>query len=900
MKKTKIIIAMLIVLALLLSNVVVLLNNKSIAVQSNVTVIIDSDMEQHLELSDGVQNQQGKLEGTVLTFTCEDNSTYSFRLMQGNTPLVLTRETFGPDEHGGYNDVFMIEGLESNENIYIEGTNIDLGKVRLMYDGISQGMWDEDHNNIWESQQLVNIDDVNHYQFKIEEIYQENPGQPGNPEPGEPIEDTMYNVNFGTASWVVYDETITASVNGKVINNGIVEIKGDEIITLSDNFDNRIMQVTVRVVEPEDDDPNHWFSTELEVNGDLETCIAALRAEFLPNDKTIQFEVEKKQQHGPEMPQLPEGNTDTVVTLTSDAEHAGSYANARVAINGYEAILEPPEDYHEGDPIPESFDVPVRYMYDAENDNNQVTISFSTLFIEKYVGTVTINGVPYTVSEYIDYTDRTDWLDHYGMQCVGFEIDGVAYADNYVIEVNIEPQEGKDQYIGNFLWTIDPDAVGTDEYIGHSRLELVKVVYWMNIGPDEEEVVVTAENVDQDPYIEYFPDGMVGSLVVPEGAECTMRIIPDYGYQVTSFGVNGGVIIAGDDIAEFTFPIHKGNFHLCAEVSKVEDAVDAKSEKVKSGNIEIGKNEIDAGSVVLTVNDIEPSAAKKEKFEEAAGEYKIDSYLDIDLDQVIFKGTSDDVWANRIHELRGEATITLQLEDGVDGNDIIIVHNVDDGDEYEVIEITSYDPETNTITFKTKSFSNYAIASKSTKEETYTITTGNYVLVFTDLEGHEFKAEIVDIMTLTDEQLKEFDITKEEYKKAKEKITESVKKSGTLLAVYNINVSDNNYEHNGKVQIKIKLTDEMKKYSSFKLINIDEDDFSAKDVVELKVEGDYLVGELPHLSVYALVGDTAKEANPTTGDNIVKYIIIFAIAVVGVVVIMRLNKKTTKGNKKAE
>ena len=47
--------------------------------------------------------------------------------------------------------------------------------------------------------------------------------------------------------------------------------------------------------------------------------------------------------------------------------------------------------------------------------------------------------------------------------------------------------------------------------------------------------------------------------------------------------------------------------------------------------------------------------------------------------------------------------------------------NVHDGDKYEIIKIDSYDPETNTITFKTKSFSNYAIASKissSTTEET--------------------------------------------------------------------------------------------------------------------------------------------------------------------------------------
>ena len=33
----------------------------------------------------------------------------------------------------------------------------------------------------------------------------------------------------------------------------------------------------------------------------------------------------------------------------------------------------------------------------------------------------------------------------------------------------------------------------------------------------------------------------------------------------------------------------------------------------------------------------------------------------------------------------------------------------------EIIKIDSYDPETNTITFKTKSFSNYAIATRDTE-----------------------------------------------------------------------------------------------------------------------------------------------------------------------------------------
>ena len=67
---------------------------------------------------------------------------------------------------------------------------------------------------------------------------------------------------------------------------------------------------------------------------------------------------------------------------------------------------------------------------------------------------------------------------------------------------------------------------------------------------------------------------------------------------------------------------------------------------------------------------------------------------------------------NRIDELDKETTITMKLADGINTNDIVLVHNVHDGDKYEIIQIESYDSETNIITFKTKSFSNYAIALK--------------------------------------------------------------------------------------------------------------------------------------------------------------------------------------------
>lgn len=207
-----------------------------------------------------------------------------------------------------------------------------------------------------------------------------------------------------------------------------------------------------------------------------------------------------------------------------------------------------------------------------------------------------------------------------------------------------------------------------------------------------------------------------GNITLPGEATVTMRVVPDYGYQVTS--VNGGENFQTTDegISEFTVVVHHGEAgYFQAEVTEVPNEVKANSEKVTAGTVRIANDEIDSGTVRLYVDDVELSSDKIKGFENAAGEYTIGNYLDINLSKALYKGddTGEDVWDEQIHHLNKEATISLKLAKGIDVNDIVLVHNIDDGDEYEVIEIESYNPKTRVITFKTKSFSNYAIAFKN-------------------------------------------------------------------------------------------------------------------------------------------------------------------------------------------
>ena len=366
--------------------------------------------------------------------------------------------------------------------------------------------------------------------------------------------------------------------------------------------------------------------------------------------------------------------------------------------------------------------------YDVNDGDTTVTFTFESLWVERYYGDIIINGTPYTVSNYLDFDNRTAWLNaNQGRQVVSFDIPNVPKAADYDITVNHGDNNGT-IWFANFLWTADPSQAAGPDYIGHSKLEFVKAQYEVN---NTNYTVTSADTVGHmtpegnfntfqsaDGYLRYgvmnnvnFDDG---SLTLPGNCYITMRVVPEYGYQVTS--VNGGTNFTTNDagVSEFTMYVPEGtNGYFRATVEKVDDEVKANSSKVTSGSIQISNTELDAGTAQLFVDDAEPTAEKVAEFKDAAQGYNVQSYLDINFAKVLYKGTAADAWVEEIHHLENEATISLQLAEGIDGNEVVIVHNIDDEGEYEVIYPESFDPVTRIVTFKTKSFSGYAIATRT-------------------------------------------------------------------------------------------------------------------------------------------------------------------------------------------
>ena len=450
---------------------------------------------------------------------------------------------------------------------------------------------------------------------------------------------------------------------------------------------------------------------------------------------------------------------------------------------------------------------------------------------------------------------------------------------------------------------------------------------------------------------------------------------PDYGYQATHVRMTEDDPIplsdagfhAAEAIRTFRFAVYPdAHTHFSVVFTATEDIVKANAASISEGSVALAAGELDGGSAVLEVN--EANITNQGDFEAAAEGLVVSEYLDISLHNVFHKGNAEDVWSTPVENLDNPAEITLRLEDGIDTENVKIVHEKGEG-EFELLD-ADYDPETQEITFSTSSFSNYAIAYEEQ-------TQGRYLIDFTnapwtvdgvevDLEGREPGAELmvwittedvipltnfdpdtmdavlivdenvtlrlnvdengntrladvdggvevlppsgamifsvvkkpvdnedfetesytltddkgnvislayeksrvlsftmIDYLAFSPEDLETMGIPQPLYDSMMEGIENATKQHGTLLSFYEIQVENDNgfLIHEGPLYIKIKMTDEMKKYDIFKIVYIDtEDNFATESPITLTQEGGYLVGTLEHLSTYALVGDHAPSA----------------------------------------
>lgn len=367
-----------------------------------------------------------------------------------------------------------------------------------------------------------------------------------------------------------------------------------------------------------------------------------------------------------------------------------------------------------------------------KDDSGNVTFTFGIL-INCRITSVIINDVDY--SNQLPKT-KAEWLEANQNQFDMVNIT-VPFAESYNIKTTTTMDF--EWSIGNFLWSYLEEDKGTDNYIGNGKLEFVSLKFngvtyngLEELNAANKGYLCAGEN----------EEGTEGEAVLPAGAELTVRLVPNAGYQLTSFTCNGLKFTPQEEVGLYTFEVPSGNFHWGASFEKVDDKVKTNSNAVKSGTITLGGEEATmmVGTARLDVTDAEVTEDQKAKFQEKAGDFKVANVLDLSLFNTVYKGSANSSWDTEVIDLTNEAEFTLQLAESIKAEDACLVHEDHDGN-YEMIEGT-FDASTNTIKAKTKGFSNYAVAIKevATTEETEGTTetssnptTGDNIVMYVSL-----------------------------------------------------------------------------------------------------------------------------------------------------------------------
>ncbi|NLK96272.1 MAG: hypothetical protein GX275_13975 [Clostridiales bacterium] len=274
----------------------------------------------------------------------------------------------------------------------------------------------------------------------------------------------------------------------------------------------------------------------------------------------------------------------------------------------------------------------------------------------------------------------------------------------YVVSEKLEYSIQIDKIVRTVVWAYD-DAFGPDGKVEHGTVEIISAIkpgeteQWSGIEP---EIFPGVNNIQ---------DEVGGRVAIIPGSTVTVKIIPDYGYQFMSGSLNGNEVIAGNEVGTFTFVMPNTNLHLSALFTKNPDKVDVSADGITSATIDGGAGVISSGNLKLKVMDSTMKDSEKTEMmsSEACSGVTITNWLKVDLEQIINKGNSLDMWTTELEELSQKVTIALNVGTKLDATKSYVVIRKHKG-VYEQIPAT-YDKAKGTLTFKSDKFSDYAIGT---------------------------------------------------------------------------------------------------------------------------------------------------------------------------------------------
>lgn len=189
--------------------------------------------------------------------------------------------------------------------------------------------------------------------------------------------------------------------------------------------------------------------------------------------------------------------------------------------------------------------------YATGNIKNKITIQLA--FGDGNIGNVSINGMYMALPN--GTTDRVE-----------FEVEPANKYEIIVTKSNDDSNIPK-----TIIWDSDKTnnpSIKDNELLKNGTIEILDI-------KDSSGNSVGLSNVKQD-----LNKNNGWASIVP-GSKVILRLKPDYGYQLTSITINDKKLVAGKEQSTFEYIMPDTNVHISGIFEKLDDKVNAKSDKVK-------------------------------------------------------------------------------------------------------------------------------------------------------------------------------------------------------------------------------------------------------------------------------------------------------------------------------
>ena len=292
--------------------------------------------------------------------------------------------------------------------------------------------------------------------------------------------------------------------------------------------------------------------------------------------------------------------------------------------------------------------------------------------------------------------------DEYEIQFYGAQTAGTS--EDTAITVNGTQHIQIDRKCLTVTWVYD-DTYGEDGRIEHGTAEIIKIN-----GQDVSQM--TFSN-----FANNSGDKSGGHLAVKRDDVVTIKLIPDYGYQLSGASINGVTLAPQTEVSTFTFKMPDTNVHFKGIFTQTSDEINTSATKVSSASFENGANAAPSGNLRLTVADSNEDTTNA--LAQVANAVSAEA-VNLTLDQIVSKGNGNS-WETPVTQFSQPVKMKLKVADydTAAGYEVVREHNGN------LTKLTTSVSEDGTLTFETNQFSTYFIVKTAKKADNGNAKTEN-------------------------------------------------------------------------------------------------------------------------------------------------------------------------------